>query len=95
MFATLLKKEILDYLVSIRFLVMTALCVLLIPLSLYVNYDTYRHWAENYNEQIKIESELRGSGRGAFRGVRQPSPLSPVLQRFDYVVNPGTHPLPG
>jgi ABC-type transport system involved in multi-copper enzyme maturation permease subunit len=76
MFATLLKKEILDYLVSIRFLVMTALCVLLIPLSLYVNYDTYRHWAENYNEQIKIESELRGSGRGAFRGVRQPSPLS-------------------
>ncbi len=76
MFATILKKEILDYLVSVRFLVLTVLCVLLIPLSLYVNYDTYRHWSDDYSEQQKIESELRGSGRAVFRGVRQPSPLS-------------------
>lgn len=76
MFITLLKKEILDYLVSIRFLVLTALCVLLIPLSLYVNFETYRHWSADYNEQLKIESSMEGRGNRGYHGVRQPSPLS-------------------
>ncbi len=34
MFPTLLKKEIQDYLISVRFVVLMALCILLIPLSL-------------------------------------------------------------
>ncbi len=77
MFGTLLKKEILEYLVSIRFVVLTALCVLLIPLSLYVNFETYRHWTADYNEQLKIESALgRGGGRPGYQGVRPPSLLS-------------------
>ncbi|MGA2261740.1 MAG: ABC transporter permease subunit [Acidobacteriota bacterium] len=76
MFITLLKKEILDYLVSIRFLVLTALCVLLIPLSLYVNFETYRRWSADYNEQLKIESSMEGHGSRGYHGVRQPSPLS-------------------
>jgi ABC-type transport system involved in multi-copper enzyme maturation permease subunit len=77
MFFTLLRKEILDYLVSIRFVVLTALCVLLIPLSLYVNFETYRRWAADYNEQLKIESSLgRGGGRPGYQGVRPPSPLA-------------------
>jgi ABC-type transport system involved in multi-copper enzyme maturation permease subunit len=73
MYSSLLKKEILDYLVSIRFFVLTALCVLLIPLSLYVNFETYRRWNADYNEQLKIESSL---GRPGYQGVRPPSLLS-------------------
>jgi ABC-type transport system involved in multi-copper enzyme maturation permease subunit len=77
MFTSLLKKEILDYLVSIRFFVLTALCVLLIPLSLYVNFETYRRWNADYNEQLKIESALgRSGGRPGYQGVRPPSLLS-------------------
>ncbi len=38
MFPTLLKKEIQEYLISVRFVVLLALCVLLIPLSLHVNF---------------------------------------------------------
>ncbi len=76
MFITLLKKEILEYLVSIRFLVLTALCVLLIPLSLYVNSETYRRWSADYNEQLKIESAMEGRGNRGYHGVRPPSPLS-------------------
>ena len=77
MFGTLLRKEILEYLVSIRFVVLTALCVLLIPLSLYVNFETYRLWTADYNEQLKIESALgRGGGRPGYEGVRPPSLLS-------------------
>jgi ABC-type transport system involved in multi-copper enzyme maturation permease subunit len=76
-YASLLKKEILDYLVSIRFFVLTALCVLLIPLSLYVNFETLRRWNADYNEQLKIESALgRSGGRPGYHGVRPPSLLS-------------------
>jgi hypothetical protein len=73
-FATLLKKEILDNLISIRFVVLLALCVLLIPLSLYVNRDTYQRWLGDYNEQLKIETTLRN--RRGWSGVRPPSPLA-------------------
>jgi ABC-type transport system involved in multi-copper enzyme maturation permease subunit len=76
MFTSLFKKEILDYLVSIRFVVLTALCVLLIPLSFYVNFETYRRWSADYNEESKIETALSRSGRAASGGIRQPSLLS-------------------
>ena len=77
MLGTLLKKEILEYLVSIRFVVLTVLCVLLIPLSLYVNFETYLRWTGDYNEQIKIESALgRRGGPPGYHGIRPPSPLS-------------------
>jgi ABC-type transport system involved in multi-copper enzyme maturation permease subunit len=76
MFLTLLKKEIQDYLISIRFVVLLALCVLLIPLSLYVNFETYRRWATDYNEQEKSETVKGSRGRPAFAGLRPPSALS-------------------
>jgi len=76
MFPTLLKKEIQDYLVSIRFVVLLALCVLLIPLSLYVNFETYRRWSADYNEQVKSETAKGSRGRPAYAGLRPPSALS-------------------
>jgi len=76
-FATLLKKEILDNVASIRFIVLLALCVLLIPLSLYVNHEAYQQWLSDYNEQLKIEAASRESrGRWGLTGVRPPSPLA-------------------
>ena len=76
MLLTLLKKEIQDYLISIRFVVLLALCVLLIPLSLYVNFETYRRWSADYNEQVKSESTKGSRGRGGRSGLRPPSALS-------------------
>jgi ABC-type transport system involved in multi-copper enzyme maturation permease subunit len=76
MYTSLLKKEILDYLVSIRFVVLTALCVLLIPLSFYVNFETYRRWSADYNEELKAQAALSGGSRDEYGGIRQPSPLS-------------------
>lgn len=74
-FLTLLQKEILDLVLSIRFLVLLMLCALLIPLSLYVNSQTYERWLADYNEQLKIESTLRSS-RSGWSGTRPPSPLA-------------------
>lgn len=74
-FLTLRQKEILDLVMSIRFLVRLMLCVLLIPLRLYVNSQTYERWLANYNEPLKMESTLRGS-RGGWSGTRPPSPLA-------------------
>jgi ABC-type transport system involved in multi-copper enzyme maturation permease subunit len=76
MFPTLLKKEIQDYLISIRFVVLLALCALLIPLSLYVNFETYKRWSADYNEQVKIVSMKDSEGRSGRGGLRPPSALS-------------------
>ena len=76
MFPTLLKKEIQDYLISIRFVVLLALCVLLIPLSLYVNFETYRRWSADYNEQVRTQTEKSSRGSPEYSGLRPPSALS-------------------
>ncbi len=76
MLSTLLKKEIQDYLISVRFVVLMALCILLIPLSLYVNFETYRRWSSDYNEQLRTEADKGSRGRPQFSGLRPPSALS-------------------
>lgn len=76
MFPTLLKKEIQDYLISIRFVILLALCILLIPLSLYVNLETYKRWSADYNEQVKSETTRGPRGQVGPSGLRPPSALS-------------------
>jgi len=41
MFATILKKEMLDHILSIRLVGLLVLCMLLVPFSMYVSYCKY------------------------------------------------------
>jgi ABC-type transport system involved in multi-copper enzyme maturation permease subunit len=41
MFATIFRKEILDQLLSPKFLIVSLLCLVLIPASLLLNYSSY------------------------------------------------------
>ena len=52
MLSQIIKKEIRDHMVSLRFIILFALCVVLIPLSFYINYQSYKISASNYNNLV-------------------------------------------
>ena len=54
MLLTLIQKEILHHVLSARFVALLLMCVLLIPLTLYINYLNYLQSRVNYQETIKL-----------------------------------------
>ena len=53
MLATLIQKEIMHHVLSVRFVALLLMCVLLIPLTLSINYRKYNQNLINYQESIK------------------------------------------
>ena len=53
MLMTLIQKEILHHILSIRFVALLVMCVLLIPLTLSINYRKYNQNLVNYQEAVK------------------------------------------
>jgi ABC-type transport system involved in multi-copper enzyme maturation permease subunit len=49
MFATIFRKEILDQVLSPKFLIVFLLCLVLIPASLLLNYSAYRSAYQEYD----------------------------------------------
>ena len=61
MFKTIFKKELIDQLISPKFLIVFLLCLILIPPSLVMNYKSYKnnlfeyeYLKRDYNERKKI-----------------------------------------
>jgi ABC-type transport system involved in multi-copper enzyme maturation permease subunit len=81
---TITKKEILEQFISVRFIILTLICVTLLPMSLFVSYRGYKNQVADYNRSVKLSQEnienLNLSqvftGDFSIKGYRPPSPLS-------------------
>ena len=54
MLLTLIQKEIMHHILSIRFVALLLMCLLLIPLTLSINYRNYRQDLVDYQEAVKL-----------------------------------------
>ncbi|MBN2317027.1 MAG: ABC transporter permease subunit [Sedimentisphaerales bacterium] len=75
----LIRKEIQETIVDSRFWIASVLCVLLVPLGLYVSLKNYEQRLESYqtsNQQYVRHSRGRIDANFKAKGYRPPSPLS-------------------
>ena len=80
MIVTLIKKEILEDIYNIRFVVLALLCCVLIPMTLFINQKTLSRDMEDYNQALAKYEERLTSGQAntltfEASGFRPPSPL--------------------
>ncbi|MDE0011307.1 MAG: ABC transporter permease subunit [Candidatus Poribacteria bacterium] len=54
MLMTLIQKEIMHHILSVRFVALLLICLLLIPLTLSINYRNYRQNLVDYQEAVKL-----------------------------------------
>ncbi len=54
MLSTLIQKEMMHHILSVRFIVLLLMCLLLVPLTLSMNYQHYRLNLVDYQEAIKL-----------------------------------------
>ena len=54
MLLTLIQKEILHHIMSVRFVALLLMCLLLVPLTLSINYRNYRQDLIDYQEAVKL-----------------------------------------
>ncbi len=54
MLLTLIQKEIMHHILSVRFVALLLMCLLLVPLTLHINYSNYRQNLLDYQEAIKL-----------------------------------------
>ena len=80
MFITLVIREILDAILSYRFMLVALLCLVLVPLSLFVSLKNYEYRMESFRELDKT-SQAQAAKKDvyhnhSFKGYRRPSLLS-------------------
>jgi len=54
MLMTLIQKEFMHHIMSVRFVVLFVMCLLLVPLTLHINYRNYLQNQVNYQESLKL-----------------------------------------
>lgn len=57
MLITLIRKEMMHHVLSVRFVALFLMCILLIPLTLSINYSNYRQRQVDYQEALKIAKD--------------------------------------
>jgi len=91
MLGTIIKKEILENILSFRFPLFLLISASLIPLGMYVNNLDYAKRVRDYSEQVRLSNEatkkvqmgdLMG-GTVTLKGFRPPSPFSVFAQGFE------------
>ncbi|HUN66805.1 MAG TPA: ABC transporter permease subunit [Bacteroidota bacterium] len=91
MTGTIIRKEILENILSYRFPLFLIICVLLIVSAFYVNYIDYSKRLNDYNEQKRLSADAIAasrmwdvtSGSVALKAFRPPAPLSVVAYGFE------------
>ena len=86
MLGTLIRKEIDEALLSLRFLFGTLLCLVLIPLGVFVSSKEYEQRRVTYQESVRLYSErARGEVSTGMQaeGYRPPSALSVLSQGLE------------
>ena len=79
MFATLLMKEIRETIITGKFFIAAVLCLILIPLGMYVTTQEFRQSVNDYRHAVQLyQQRSEGKVRSMFKaeGYRPPSPLS-------------------
>ena len=54
MLMTLIQKEMMHHILSVRFIALLVMCLLLVPLTLHINYRNYLQNQINYQESVKL-----------------------------------------
>ena len=57
MLLTLIQKEMMHHILSVRFVALLVMCLLLVPLTLHINYRNYLQNQANYQESLKRSTE--------------------------------------
>ena len=80
MLKTLIRKEITETILDLRFVIAALLCVVLIPLGMYVSLKDYEQRLQEYQTSVQQyeqrSKETMFSGDFGAEGYRPPSPLS-------------------
>ena len=56
MLLTLIQKEMMHHILSVRFVALLVMCLLLVPLTLHINYRNYLQNQANYKESLKLST---------------------------------------
>ena len=56
MLTTLIQKEMMHHILSVRFVALLVMCLLLVPLTLHINYRNYLQNQVNYQESLKLST---------------------------------------
>ena len=81
MLLTLIQKEMMHHILSARFVALLLMCLLLIPLTLSINYQNYRQDLVDYQEAVK----LANIGE---KTVNPKMPLEPELEVSKLILKP-------
>ena len=88
MFRILFQKEIHDSLLSLRFVIALILCMILIPVGMFVNLKDYEKRMHSYEQSVQIyqqdHPDERSISRGGAKGFRKPSLFSIFSLGLDY-----------
>ena len=85
MLSTLIKKELLDNLLSFRFIITLLLCLVLIPLGIFVSIKEYENARADYQQSLGLVRDASQGMRNAIdveaKGLRPPSPFRAAPSR--------------
>ena len=81
MLMTLIQKEIMHHILSVRFVALLVMCLLLVPLTLSTNYRNYRQNLVDYQETVKLENIEETT-------VNSKMPLEPELEVSKLILKP-------
>ena len=81
MLMTMIQKEIMHHLLSVRFVALLVMCLLLVPLTLFTNYRNYRQNLVDYQEAVKLANIEETT-------VNLKMPLEPELEVSKLILKP-------
>ena len=81
MFLMLIQKEMMHHILSVRFVALLLMCVLLIPLTLSINYQSYRQDLVDYHEAVKLANIEE-------KTVNPKMPLEPEIEVSKLIFKP-------
>ena len=81
MLVTLIKKEMMHHMLSVRFVALLLMCLLLIPLTFSINHSNYRQRQVSYQESLKLARSEAPLVRSMLSG-EPPEPTVEVSKLF-------------
>ncbi len=81
MLMTLIKKEMMHHILSVRFIALLLMCLLLVPLTLSINHRNYRQNLVDYQEAVKLANIEETT-------VNLKMPLEPDLEVSKLILKP-------
>ncbi len=81
MLMTLIQKEVMHHILSVRFVALLLMCLLLVPLTLSTNYRNYRQNLVDYQEAVKLANIEETT-------VNLKMPLEPELEVSKLILKP-------